>query len=413
MTIATKGTVHEKEFEGEEVKILFDGEAKTIEYIRNSTWYLIKKSKNKDTFYVQTGNYKKTKKPIKLHQAVFNQNIPHGYVINHINRKDGGWTNNRLRNLELLTIKENSKNRVGAGYPKKTNNGWFYQINVGGFKINTPTKQSYLLADIDALIIQKHFDYKHRKSEWEKIDEVDPKYIKELIIFMEQKLEKIKKKGLSFIRNEYQLEKIGEIEVAKVFDTKGRFCFIDKEDLWILDKGRLSQTKDYWEIKINDKKIRLHRYLVGIQTNDIGCNLQVDHIIPKTNLNIKDNLLITTENGNKANKKGLGYVNVGSYKVQYSCYHHYLKQHKEISNAKKPYFKTETEAILEVKRRKWLANYIRPQFKTYQDYLIFKEEYELNNKNNLSIDDYWITTRFSDINSIKIPKFSEEEVDKL
>ena len=95
------------------------------------------------------------------------------------------------------------------------------------------------------------------------------------------------------------------------------------------------------------------------------------------------------------------------------CCYEYLKIHNQISSIKEPTFKTELEAKEEVFKRKWLANYIRPQFNNYEEYLEFKEEYNSNNINNLSIDEYWITTRFPNINEIEIPKFSEEIVDKL
>lgn len=37
----------------------------------------------------------------------------------------------------------------------------------------------------------------------------------------------------------------------------------------------------------------------------------------------------------------------------------------------------------------------------------------LNKKEDQNMDDYWITTKFPKINEIKIPNFTEKDMDKL
>ena len=99
--------------------------------------------------------------------------------------------------------------------------------------------------------------------------------------------------------------------------------------------------------------------------------------------------------------------------VSYKSYHNILKLHSLVSNNLQPIFKTEIEAKEEVYKRKYLVNRIIPKFRNLNEYLAFEEEYKLNKKEGQTLDEYWITTHFTDIGTIKIPKFSEETVDKL
>lgn len=417
ITIETKNTKAEQDFNGQAVEVLFDGSDEVVNAIMNSSWYLIKTGKTKDTYYVATSNYNQTGQNLKLHKAVFNKEIPKGYVINHINRAEGNWKDNRLSNLELATSKENAKNKAGAGYPTKKDKSWYYTISIEGYGIYTPTRRSYEEADLDALMVQEHFGFTHRADEFYKIKDINQEYKNDLIQLMKQKLEKKKNKGIYFTKNEFEVIKIDEVEAVKVFDSKSRYTLIDKEDLWVLDKGRLRKTVgNYWKIRINNKLYTLHRYLLGIIEIDKFHHLQIDHINQNPCDNRKENLRITTEVGNKANKNSKGYSfhkNSNSYMVTYRSYHNILKLHRLVSNSLQPIFKNELKAKEEVYKRKYLANYIIPQFKNLDEYLIFEEEYNLNKKDGQTLDEYWITTRFPNINEIEIPKFSEENVDKL
>lgn len=143
---------------------------------------------------------------------------------------------------------------------------------------------------------------------------------------------------------------------------------------------------------------------MGLRQTNNYLYLQVDHLNQNISDNRRNNLIITTELGNKANKKGLGvnFINNSYYQTTYKTYYKFLKNHNQISNVTTPTFKTEQEAKEEVFKRKWLANYIRPQFKNLNEYLIFEEEYNLNKKNKQDIDEYWITTKFPEINEIEI-----------
>lgn len=417
MTVETKGTKAEEDFNKQSVEIMFDGDEKTIENIVNSNWLLNKKGSSTTTYYIETGSYNQTGESMYLHKAVFNQFVPKGMVINHIKRAENGWKDNRLSNLELVTKKENSRNLSNTGYPRRNGKGWFYSISIDGFRICTPTKRNYDEVDLDSLIIQEYFRFTHRQGEWYKTKDVSQKYKDSLIELMKQKLEKKKNKGISFTKNKFEVIEIDEIKVVKVFDSKGRFCLIDRNDLWILDLGRLVQVaRGYWHIRVNNKQINLHRYMLGLTETDKFHNIQVDHINQKPYDNRKENLRITTAEGNSANKDGVGYSycdSRSSYRVYYKSYHFFLGQHSQISNTATPRFKTELEAQEEVYKRKYLANYIMPQFKNLDEYLIFEEEYNLNKKDGQTLDEYWITTRFPNINEIEIPKFSEENVDKL
>lgn len=410
MGIKTKGTKSETDFNGQNVEILFDGTEKVVKGIMNSTWYLFKQGITKDTYYIQTSNYNQTGQAIKLHQIVFNQTVPKGYVINHINRTNGSWRDNRLSNLELTTSKKNAKNRAGAGYPSKTNKKWRYQIVIDGFNIATPVRQDYKEVDIDALIVQEYFGYTHRANEFYKIKNIDQNYKDSLIQLMKQKLEKAKQTQGKFTKNKYEIIQIEGIEVIKICDNKDRYCLIDKEDLWILDLGRAKHDKrGYWSIRVNNIQYALHRYLLGIKETDRFHNLQVDHINQNPCDNRKNNLRITTELGNKINKQNKNFYNKNKgYRARYYGYWDYISNHSEICKIKEPTFSTKQQAIEETVKRKWLANYIRPQFRNLDEYIVFEEDYKQNKKDGQTLDDYWIQVKFKDINEIKIPNNLEE-----
>ena len=408
MTIKTRGTKWEKDFNGETLEILFDGENEVINSIINSSWHLHKNGKGLETYYIQTASYNKSGRNIKLHQVVYGEKAPKGYVINHIKRGEGSWRDNRKSNLEIISLNQNTKNKAGVGFPRKDGKSWRYEIRIDGAIASTPGRREYGQSDLDALIVQQYYGYTHRKNEWHKIDKVDEKYKQKLIQIMKNKFEKARIQQGDFTKNSFELFLLDGIETAKIYDTKKRYTLIDKEDLWILEKGRIRQRSTvHWEIKVNKKEIALHRYILGIDKTNSSLGVNIDHINRQRNDNRKNNLIITTHKGNMANVEGMGYnkTNCCSYQVTYKCFYNILKQHKDISDIKHPTFKIEQEAKEEVYKRKYLANRIRPQFKDYNEYLVFEEEYNTNKKDGQAIDDYWITTRFPNINDIEIPKY--------
>ena len=409
MTIKIKGTTNESYFDTEYVEVKFSGEEETIEAIMNSSWCIIRSAGNK--FYIQTGNFNNTGKKARLHQILFEE-LKKGNVIDHIN---GDTLDNRLENLREVDKKQNSRNKKGAGFPSKHGKGWRYKITIDGNKICTPTRKTYSQADLDALIVQGYYNYSHREDEFYKIDKIDEQYKNELITLMEEKLEKAKRKKSIFTKNEYEMVDMDGQEIVKVYGKdKDTFTYISKEDLRVLDEGRLWFVNNYWSIRTNKIALPLHRYILGIKQTSLN-HIQVDHLNQDTNDNRRSNLVATTEAGNKANKDGKGYGlnSSNSYQVQYRNYFNIIKDHNSITKVGQPSFKTKQEAKEEVFKRKWLVNYIRPQFKNYKEYLTFEEEYNANRKDGQNIDDYWITSRFPKINEIKIPNFTEKDMDKL
>ena len=412
MTIETKGTKAEEDFNGGVVEILFDGSEEVVKAIMNSSWYLKKNGKSKDTYYIQTNSYNQTGQSVKLHRAVFGEEIKDNLVVNHLKRFNGSWKDNRLSNLELVTRKANSKNKNGAGFPSKHGNGWKYQLTVDGFKINTPVKKNYEEADLDALIVQEYFSYTHRQDEWYKTKNIDLNYKQELIKIMTEKLEKAKIKGIIFTKNELEIVKINGKKFIKIVDCNCFYTLIDEEAIGIVEKGRISINKNnYWSIKTYEgETFLLHRYLLGIDKTERYSHLQVDHINQNPLINTKENLIITSVKGNLINKKGRGYsFEKPYYRTNYKGYFDKIKEHPQINSIKKPSYKTEQEAKEEVYKRKWLSKHIRPQFKNLNEYLVFEEEYNLNKKDGQTLDDYWIETKFPNINEIEIPKYEENK----
>lgn len=396
MTIKVKGTINENLFNEDYVEVLFDGNDEVVNSIKNTTW-CVGKGNSKDGFYIQTSNYDNKNINAKLHQVVYGK-VSSMNVVDHIN---SDRLDNRLYNLREVSRLENSRNKSKSGYPTKKDNGWYLYLCINGNRIHSPLRRTYEQADIDALIIQKHFQFRHREHEWYKIDNVDKNYRSKLIGLMENKLNKKKSKGIIFQNNKYEIAVLCEEECIKVYDNKDRYTFISKEDLYILNLGRVCLRNDgYWGIVINGKSYMLHRYILGIKDMTVT-EIQVDHINHKVNDNRKSNLIITTKRGNLSNKDSKGYCfqDPCYYMVYYNCYWHYISKHKDINKTKKVCFLTEIESKNETLKRKWLANYIKPKFGNYQDYLSFK----LNNQYN-DLDRCWIEVKFPDINTIKIPE---------
>ena len=399
---------------GEIVEVLFDGDEETVNGIKNSSWFLFKNGKGDSTYYLMTGSFNQSGKGISLHQIVYGK-VQKGNVVNHKRRDNGNWKDNRKSNLEEISKSENAKSRVGAGYPITKGIGWRYSFSVNGYKLQTPTKPTYEEADLDSLIIQEHFNLKHREFEWVKTKEVSIDYRINLIKTMEDKLEKAKsRQKINLDKNKYEIEEYEGGRVVKVYEGKGRYCLIDEEDLWVLDKGRVSVDKyGYWYIATKEGVYRLHRFLLGVLQSNLHDEIQVDHIGREKWDNRKIKLLVTTLNSNSSNKKGKGFsFSKGYYKVHYYCYWKYISKHLSINSSKEPTSKIEAEAKEEVYRRKYLVDKIRPKFKDYEDYVTFKAEFEINKKEGETIDDYYILTRFPNINDIEIPKYVEKDVDK-
>lgn len=402
MSIRVKDSTSYKYFNTDFIRIKFNGDNDTVEGIKNSTW-CVGKFYKKDKFYIQTGNFNNSGKPASLHNVVCKY-TKKGTVIDHIN---GNYFDNRISNLREVSPLENSRNKVGCGFPMKRSRGnsYLYTLKINGNKIYTPHRKDYEQSDIDALIVQKHFNFKHREDEFYKIDAVDIKYKDNLIQIMEDKLNRSIKKNNSFIKNKYESY---NGEYIKVFnENKDMFTKISNEDLNILDEGRIWGTRGYWVITINKINYRLNRYILGIrELNVVG--IEVDHINNITDDNRRCNLIITTKIGNLCNKKSKGFtIKQGKFKVKYNCLFEYYNKHSKINKAKEPTFKTEEEALSEIRGRKWFANHIRPQFNCYNDFLSFSNNYGVKN-----IEKIYIELNFPDIESINVPMI-EELIEKL
>lgn len=396
MVIKVKNTVNEKYFNSDHIQVLFDGNEESVKRILNTTWHIGKHKGGK--FYVQTGSYNKEGVKTFLHQIVVGQTTK-GQVVDHVN---GNTFDNRKENLRNVTQKINSQNRKNTGVPSRNGMMWYYMISINGYQIHTPVRTTYDEADIDSLIVQKHFNFKHRECEFYKLDRVDSFYEQNLIKIMEKKLENKKTKTSKFKINEYEPSYLDGEEVLKVYDSKKRYCYISKDDIWLLKLGRFTFRQDgYWQIKINNCQYRLHRYILGINKTNIH-NIQVDHINGNPNDNRRSNLVITTDKGNKSNKKSVGYGFYDSkYQVNSSNYWEYIQNHRQINSKRIPYFEEEIQAKEEVYKRKYLCDVIRPKFRDFQEYILFNKECK-----NKDLDTYWINKCFPNINNITIPKYS-------
>ena len=393
MTIDVNNSVLNHFFQVKTIEILLDEDRELLKEIKKYSWHLVKKG---NKFYPRSSKG-------YLHKLIL-KNDDKNKVIDHIN---GNSFDCRKDNLRLVSYSDNARNINGAGYPKKSGRGWIYYIRIKGIALNTKTYYSYEEADLIALIIQKYFNYKHREDEWYKIKTLKKEYVETVIKDIQKQYEE-RKRNCKNKKFSNIIEQTKE-DCYKVFNkSKTNSFLISKESLNYVNDGIISKSHNYWHIEVDGVSIPIHRYLVGIKETGLK-EIQVDHLNQNPDDNRMDNLIITTEKGNLANKKGAGYFksSSSSFVVSYNCFLDYIIENSNINNKSKPNFNIEKEAKEEVFKRKWLANYIRPKFKNYEEYLNFKKEYDLYKKEGQTMDDYWIKTRFPSINDIEIPCFKQ------
>lgn len=184
LRIITTHTKFNTTFPNGFVDILFNGSEETVQTVKEGQWYLHKKESS--NFYVM-GKLKGGVKKVYLHQIIFGK-THEGKVIDHIT---GNTFDNRIENLREVTVQENNRNRKGYGYPLKSKFGWKYSFKTKeGIRLDTPSRKTYEQANMDALIVQKYYDIRHREEEWDKVDEYDVKYKTDLINSIEKKIDK-------------------------------------------------------------------------------------------------------------------------------------------------------------------------------------------------------------------------------
>ena len=366
-------------WEGEDIegrKFKFNTDNKeTIYKILHSTW-------NISGGYVFTGSLNNSKQNWKMHKAIyFNCNKEESdnnihMCIDHINNDK---TDNRIDNLRLATMGENSKN-------KKTNNkyglvglsldgkSYYSQFKFEGYIICTRGKHDIKEAIIDNLIAQRFLGYKHNEDQFHKLKGLQEERIKEVTNLLDRKIEKNRNKIKK--EKEYRYDYIEKNNLIGVLTfkkdgTKNPICWVDrnfgriKGDEYVVNGTICNNGSGYFKYSINKEQYRIHNYVligeISLQ-NYRNNNFQIDHLNKKTNENYRDNLEIVTEKSNKMNKEGKGYYGYEikseiRYQVYYARNWEYFDLY--IGGFKKPTFNTEEEAILEVKRRKEIVNKYR------------------------------------------------------
>ena len=382
----------------------FSTDNKETEYkILHSTWY------ENSRGYVFTNNLNNSGQEWYMHKAIhFNCNKEESdknthMCVDHINNDK---TDNRLKNLRLVTKTENNKNRktnnkYGLVGLKTNGKGYYSQFKIEGYIVCTKTKHDLEEAKIDNLIAQRHLQYKHNEDQFWRIEELSEERIKEVTDLLDKKIEENKNKIKKEKEYEYDyIEKdnlIG-IRTFKKDGTENPICWVDrdfgriKNGKFIAD-GCISKStskEDYFKINNN----RINTYImsreIGLQ-NYREYNFHIDHVNRKANENYKDNLEIVTVKSNMMNKESLGFTKYKTktgirYKVQYACKWKYFNLY--IGGVKQPTFDTEEEAIVEAKRRKEIVNKYRfrigwqgsveANIKELDEVIDFAEEYELD-----------------------------------
>ena len=366
---------------------------KETEYnILHSSWVVGKGN------YIITGNLNGYGK-WSIHRAIyFNCNkeksdININICIDHINND---IYDNRIENLRISTIKENSKNK---NYDNKygltglycyKNKSYYSKFKYETIFLSTKYRKNKIEAELDNLIVQQYLGYKHNEDQFYRLNELSEDRIKEVTELLDKKIKDNKHKVKEQKECAYNyIEKdnlIGIITIKKD-GTPNEICWVDRdfgrmeEDKYYV-KGNLSMDKEGYFIINNN---RLGKYILCRQIdlqNYKGYNFQIDHKNRKRNYNNKNNLEIVTIKSNAMNKDNKKYYkrkNKDKYEVKYARDWKYFDLY--ISGLKQPYFNTEEEAIIEYKRRKEIVNKYRFRAKTLEEVdeiIDFAEGHELD-----------------------------------
>ena len=273
--------------------------------IKSCTWYV-----NHNTYVHNT----KTDK--RLHHVIkpITDNLKEqGYDrIDHINNDP---LDNRYENLRYSNAKENAKNKKSIGKSgitglryQKSNSKWFGCCN----RLNTKYYKDRNEALIDLLIMQRLLNYTHNEHLFYMLDDIPQERIDYVENYIKEKIEKQK-------NNEYKInccntfERIDD-DTYKMYDSKGRSCLVDAEDVGRIKLGNwhcdVNNCKTYFSGNYyfeNNilKRTRLHRYIKKL-TDSKYSKFIVDHLDGNELNNKRDNLIITNSQGNSINITGKG-----------------------------------------------------------------------------------------------------------
>lgn len=352
-----------KDTKGREFR--FNTDSKETEYnILHSTWRIESEG------YVSTSKW-------KMHKVIyFNYNKEeadkNSYMcIDHINNET---TDNRLKNLRLVSKAENNKNKntknkFGLTGLNSSNKGYYSRFKAEEDRVNTEVKDDLEEAKIDNLIAQRYLGLKHNEDQFYKLEGLSEERIKEVTNWLDKKIEENKNK----IRREKEykydfIEKEGliGIKIDKKNENENLICWVDRdfgriEKEEYIVKGSIYNSRGYFSHTIRGKQYRIHNYVLigGVSLQNYrNNNFDIDHLNHKPNCNYRDNLEITSRKSNLMNKENKGYCKKEvRYRVYYAKKWGYFDLY--IGGLKQPTFNTEQEAIAEVKRRKEIVDKYR------------------------------------------------------
>ena len=341
---------------GDKYEALYSGNH--VEEVMNSNWCVL--LDDNKILSVQTKNYNKTKKQLKLHQ------VDLGSWVDHINNNP---LDNRIENLRKSNPQDNNRNLslnnkfdiVGISCNGK---GYRSRFNYNKIRINTKAKHSLEEAKLDNLITQRYLGYKHNEDMFYLLDNLSEERIKEVTDLLDEKMKKVD--GKIHEPKEYNHKIIDCGDYKKLIWKDKEMLFNCSEEF--IGNMHINECDGYWRCIFveNGDKIRnqFHKELLGIKPNEyFEYGINIDHLNNDGNDNRYENLFITTYYSNQCNKQGLGYYKTKSdtYTVEYMNNYRFWNL---ISGIKRPTYKMEKEAIDEVNRRREIIENSRVKLKS-------------------------------------------------